>query len=405
MSRILAYVAEGFSALLRNKLRAILTMLGILIGVGAVDSVYALSTAAAAAIGSTVNTGDQPSLTFYPDLQQADVAIAYLSYRDSQVVASEGGAGIRRVIPDYSLFYNNARIYNARQGSGSKKVAAFGFSWYGGDTNFNVLAGRTLSAVDESSAAPVVVVSAKLAQKLFGADGDAIDKSLDIRGSRFRIVGVADSDTGTAANYFGGSFYFVMPYTTYHSFDAGRVDALLVWTDTPKDEDSVRASVLDVLAREHGAAAKYTVQSTRESQEQVARVLNIVAAGLTAIGGISLFVAGIGIMNIMLVSVTERTREIGIRKAIGARRSDIVLQFILEAVLLSLAGGALGIGLALLIIAGSSGFLASKLGSLPIPYGAVILLGIAFSLIVGVGFGVYPALRASRMQPVEALRS
>lgn len=405
MTRLLAYVGEAFSALMRNKTRAILTMLGMFIGVGAVDAVYALSVGAATAISDTVNTGDQPALTIYPDPQQADVSVANLSYRDAQLVANGGISSIRRVIPSYSLFYNNSRIYNARQGAGSKKVAAFGFSWYGGDSDLNVVAGRSLSAGDETSAAQVTLVSPQLAEKLYGGDAQAIDQSLSIRGTRFRIVGVTDKDTGTASNYFGGTFYFVLPFTTYHNFESGHTDALLVWITSPSEEDDARAAVLDILKREHGETAKYTVQSTREQAEQFERVLNIVAIGLTAIGGISLFVAGIGIMNIMLVSVTERTREIGIRKAIGASRGDLILQFLMEAVLLSLGGGALGLGLALAIIAGASGFLASKFGEFVVSYGTVVLLAFAFSFVVGLVFGVYPALRASSLEPVEALRS
>ncbi|HUA08631.1 MAG TPA: ABC transporter permease [Candidatus Acidoferrales bacterium] len=405
MTRIFAYAGEALAALGRNKMRAILTMLGIFIGVGSVDAVYALSTGAAAAISDTVSTGDQPALTIYPDPQQADPAIAYLSYRDATAIAQSGASAIRRAIPDYSLFYNNARIYNVRQGGGNKKVAAFGFSWYGGDADLLVLTGRRLSAQDESSAAQTALVSAGLAEKLFGSDANAVDQSVDIRGTRFRIVGVTDKDQGTASNYFGGTYYFVLPYTTYHAFEAGRTDALLIWTNSPEDEAAAKASALDELHRSHGAAAKYLVQSTRESIEQFDRVLNIVAIGLTAIGGISLFVAGIGIMNIMLVSVTERTREIGIRKAIGAKSSDIVLQFVIEAVLLSLAGGVLGYFLALGIIALCSGYLANKFGPFVVPYATLFGLALLFSLVVGVLFGVYPALRASRLAPVEALRA
>jgi len=134
-------------------------------------------------------------------------------------------------------------------------------------------------------------------------------------------------------------------------------------------------------------------------------VINIIAICLTAIGAISLFVAGIGIMNIMLVSVSERTREIGIRKSIGAKRGDIVLQFLIEATLLSLIGGFIGLLLSFAVILPVSGAMSRFTGPPAIPYLSVTIAGFVFSLIVGVVFGVYPALRASRLDPVEALRS
>jgi putative ABC transport system permease protein len=405
MSRLLAYASEAISALMRNKTRAILTMLGIFIGVGAVDAVYAISTGAATAINASFGSGDQPALTIYPDGQQPDVSQAYMSYRDAELAAQVGGGAIRRVVPDYSIQFNTGRAYSVRAGDKSTHVAAYGYSWIGDDANMKTYAGRAFGAADVDDAAPVCMVSPNLAEKLFGSDAAAIDRYVVMNGQRFRVVGVVNADAGTANQQFFGTFYFVLPYTTFHAFDAGHIDALLVWIDAPSDEDAAKQAVLDMLQREHGVAAKYTVQSTREALRQQERVLNIVAVGLTAIGGISLFVAGIGIMNIMLVSVTERTREIGIRKSIGASRGDIVLQFLMEAVLLSLGGGVLGLGLALLIIIGASGFFADRFGSFAVPYATVVLLAFAFSLVVGLAFGVYPAIRASSLDPVEALRS
>jgi putative ABC transport system permease protein len=134
-------------------------------------------------------------------------------------------------------------------------------------------------------------------------------------------------------------------------------------------------------------------------------VLSVVAAGLSAIGGVALVVAGIGIMNIMLVSVTERTREIGIRKAIGATRGNIAMQFVMESVVLSLAGGGIGMGIGLVVTIGAASILSRQLGALLIPYLAIICIALTFSIVVGTVFGTYPAIRAARLDPIEALRT
>jgi putative ABC transport system permease protein len=134
-------------------------------------------------------------------------------------------------------------------------------------------------------------------------------------------------------------------------------------------------------------------------------VLNIIGVGLSAIGGVALVVAGIGIMNIMLVSVTERTREIGIRKSIGASRNDIALQFLMEAILLALIGGGTGMILGLGVTIGGAQLISRQLGAVIIPYVLIVSIAIAFSGAVGLIFGMYPALRAASMDPIESLRS
>jgi putative ABC transport system permease protein len=163
--------------------------------------------------------------------------------------------------------------------------------------------------------------------------------------------------------------------------------------------------VIAILRRLHGPTAAYAVQDNTASLQTFNTVLGVIANGLTAIGGVALVVAGIGIMNIMLVSVTERTREIGLRKSIGASNADIALQFLLEAVLLSLIGGGLGTALGFAAVVASYGALAALVGPAPIPYLVIISVAVGFSTLVGTVFGTYPALRASRLDPIAALRS
>lgn len=405
MNRLIAYVGAAFDALLRNTTRSILTMLGMLIGVAAVTSVYGLSVGATKAIDSTVSTSAFPNLTIVADPKQANPAQAQLQFRDANVLMASSGGTIANATPFYSAFasFVNPRRYNLRYQS--QKQRAFGFSWYGGDPKMDVLAGRAFSPGDQASAAQVCMISHDLAFQFYGGDDAALGKYITVNGARFRVVGIPDTNKGTAANYFGGTYFFVLPFTTYHNFAPGNVDGIYVWLNSPDDEDTATAAITTALQHLHGAAAKYTIQSTRKQLEQNDKVLGIIAASLTAIGAISLLVAGIGIMNIMLVSVAERTREIGIRKSIGANRSDIVLQFLMEAVLLSLAGGILGLLLSFAIIAGAGNAMAHFTGKPDVPYLTVTLAGLFFSLGVGAVFGTYPALRASALDPVEALRS
>lgn len=403
MARLLEYLVEAFNALMRNKARTFLTMLGMLIGVAAVLSVYGLSSGAEAAINANVNSGNNPSLTIAPDPQQANPAIAQLRYRDYTVVKDAEGDLASRITPYYAPQFGGANVYRLRHQT--QHVVALAYSWYGGDERLAVRAGRNLSAADQRGAANVALINHDLAVQFYRTDQRSIGQELDVAGTRFQIIGVANSESGTGSNQFGGNYFFVLPFTTFNNFTPQSITGLYIWLNSPDTEEEAKQIALATLHRTHGKRAVYKVESNRESLQQMKKALDTVAAGLTAIGAISLFVAGIGIMNIMLVSVTERTREIGIRKSIGANRSDIVLQFLSEAALMSVMGGLLGFGLSLLVLNVASSALAAKMGTLAVPYAALLLYGLSFSVIIGVLFGVYPAMRASRMDPVEALRS
>ena len=198
-----------------------------------------------------------------------------------------------------------------------KKVAAFAFSWQG-DPDLVLLAGSGFTAGDVDSGARVCLVSQDLAIHLYSSEQNAVGQSLTVAGSRFEVVGVPDPNSGTGGKgYFGGSYYFVLPYTTFRNLAPESIDGLLIWTQSPQAEEIAKRTTLAALARTHGAYSKYRVDSIREQLKQQERIIGVIVVSLTAIGAISLIVAGLGITNIMLVSVTERTREIGIRSRSG----------------------------------------------------------------------------------------
>ncbi len=198
----------------------------------------------------------------------------------------------------------------------------------------------------------------------------------------------------------------ILPYTTfYDDFSPGDLDYLIIYPSNQSQADAVGKAAVAALQRIHGNRAQYQVQNGAGIIGAFDGTLNVMAAALSAIGGVALVVAGIGIMNIMLVSVTERTREIGIRKAIGARRGDIALQFLMEAVVLAIAGGGTGMLLGLFATIGAASIISQQLGEVIIPYLLIISIALSFSIGIGMIFGTYPAIRAAGLNPIEALRS
>jgi putative ABC transport system permease protein len=196
-----------------------------------------------------------------------------------------------------------------------------------------------------------------------------------------------------------------MPYSTYAELSPGPIDSIQVYPAPGATLEQVREAVVTTLRRLHGPHAEYDVQDALAFIGAFERTIGVVSYGVTAIGGVALLVAGIGIMNIMLVSVTERTREIGIRKAIGGSSRDIATQFLMEAVIISLIGGGVGMLLGVTGVLLGYGVVSNLLGPAPIPWLGIVTLAVGFSMFVGVVFGTYPAIRAGKLDPIEALRS
>jgi len=396
--RLKDYLGEAFAAIWRNRTRSMLTMLGMIIGTSSIIGVLGISRAASGGITGTLNSFGDQGISIGPDGNQDDPQAAAIQYRDVRAIEAGAGSLLAHIEPSYQ------RNMQMRANGVTSTSAAVSDSDYHPGFTLEMREGRRLTADDVATGAHVCDLTGPLADKLFNGP-PAVGKTVQIGGTRCAVVGVYAELKGGLFNQAGSDELLFLPYTTFHEIAPGPIDSVLLFTAPGITVPEVSTTVTSVLQRLHGPRAKYTTTDNQAQLQGFNAVLSIIAVGLTAIGGVALVVAGIGIMNIMLVSVTERTHEIGLRKAIGARRSDVALQFLLEAILLSFMGGGIGtvLGLVATLLAYSS--IESFVGPAPIPYLLIISIAVGFSTVVGCVFGTYPAIRASRLDPIAALRS
>jgi putative ABC transport system permease protein len=398
VTHFLSYLEEAVAALWRNRVRSILTMLGMIIGSSSIIAVFGISRAATTGITGTFDSFGQLPVFVNVDQSQNDPTRAALHFRDVATVAAALGSKAAEVEPYWG------RVYPVAFGNIHDNESVQSDGGYHNDS-LVMSEGRKIGDADVSSGARVCVMTSDLERKYFGSS-PALGKFLRIAGDRCEVVGVYADIKGTFMNSLVSNSAVTLPYTTmYNDFSPGDLDFLVVYPSDPAQADAVGAAAVDALHRIHGERAKYQVQNGAGFISGFDGVLNVVAVGLSAIGAVALVVAGIGIMNIMLVSVTERTREIGIRKAIGANRGNIALQFLMESVVLSLIGGGIGMALGLAVTIGAASILSRQLGVLIIPYLLIVCIALGFSIAVGMVFGTYPAIRAAGLDPIEALRS
>ena len=392
-----------------NKLRSGLTMLGIIIGVMAVITMLSIGRGMQNMVTAQISSMGTNLLFIRPgNTQQGGVhqneAAATLTLEDAEALMNL--PDVVGVAPMIDGFGQLAYLGNNAVGR------ILGVTPEYQDTmNANVASGEFVSASQVTGRSAVVVLGSQIATTLFDT-ADPVGQSIRINGQTFRVVGVMESKGGTG--FMNQDTQIFVPITTAGSrlvggnrYRGGNVVSTInvKITDT-NVQDAVVQDIGDVLRERHHAV--FQDDFTIQSQQDTLNALNQVTAAFTiflgGIAGISLVVGGIGIMNIMLVSVTERTREIGLRKAVGARKRDILIQFLTEAMVLSLAGGVIGIlfgaGIARII----SGI---NIGTTTLQTAVdldAILLAVAFSLAVGLFFGSYPASRAAGVHPIDALR-
>jgi putative ABC transport system permease protein len=396
-------------ALLGNKLRSILTMLGILIGVSAVISVLSLGAAQSAIVEESFATLGANLIYVIPREGSvgAMVGEATLTVEDAEAIARQASSvvGVAPTAQTYAQVVGGGENLNSLIAGITPEA-----EWV---DNYAVAQGDFITLFDYRARSRVAVLGSEVAQTLFG-EIDPSGQSIRISGRQFQVIGVLES-RGTGFGFEDMRVYIPLStlYSTVAASQAGSrgnsVDMISVKVESSDKLEATDQEITDILRNTHnirvGEEDDFRVLNIASVAEQVSRVLGILQLVLAGIAGISLLVGGIGIMNIMLVSVTERIREIGLRKAIGAKRRDILTQFLIESATLSLCGGAVGVGLGWIIVKIMS-VVATNLG---FPFAArlpgyAIALSVGVAILIGLASGLYPAVRAARLDPIESLR-
>jgi putative ABC transport system permease protein len=393
----------GLKSIARNKLRSLLTALGVVIGVACVIVSVAIGSGVAASVAEMINSLGSNFIMIMPGASTQGGARIFTG---SSTLTEEDAEAIKRECPAVSYVSPNTRTGGqvvAGELNWSTQVQGVGIDWPN-IRAWNVQDGAYFTDSDIRSGAKVAVLGSTVAENLF-PNGDAVGSSIRIKNVPFRVIGVLEKKGGSMMGS-DQDDVIVVPYTTALKRLMGqqRLGSIIA-SAASADEVQDAMDQIDALLRQRhrippGGDTDFMMRSQEEmaraNQQQVGMMRNL----LLGIAIVSLFVGGIGIMNIMLVSVTERTREIGIRMAIGARGRHVLLQFLFEAVTLSLFGGTIGVLLGVGVAR-----LFAKVANWPMvisPDAIVIAFAVAVS--IGVFFGFYPAQKASRLDPIDALR-
>jgi len=407
-------IVIAIRALFVNKLRSSLTMLGMIIGVGAVIVLMSVGQGLQNYITSTFEEMGSNLLFVTPANPDAPGITAMAPGMSAASLTMDDAEAIRDIRSVIAVNPTNESFVKLIVGNESVSVVIEGTTpEFQQLYDFEIASGRYISEIDIARRAMVVVLGSETAEDLFGSD-DPVGQQAKIKDKRFTIIGVLEPK---GVSSFGVSWdeMVITPITTFQtrlfpqttSSGEDAVQSIVVQAASAEVMDEIKEDIETLLKKRHHIDADEDNDFAIMSLEQMLGIFETITLALTVflglIGSISLLVGSIGIMNIMLVSVTERTREIGIRKAVGAKRRDILLQFLIEAATLSFVGGAIGLAGAWLMAWGISqidlgGFTINAVVS---PF--IVILAVSVSVFIGLASGLYPAMRAARLNPIDAL--
>lgn len=383
--RVLQATKEAFKNVTRSKLRTLLTMLGLIVGISSVIALVGLGE------GSNKEVEEQMQ-ALGGDILTAYLFDASLTYED--VVKLRNNASLENVAPSQSL---SGKVSYGKKTSNRGMIEASDENYLGA-RDLDLAAGRNLTSVDRENKSKVCILGSAVVKDLFGSS-DAVGKTIKIDGENYTVVGVLAAQGEMVGMFTEGMV--LVPYTLVSEFGSKEeIGTLYAKAVSQEDVPWAKSEITRFLTDEKQISeGKFSVNSQDEmlgAEGEINATMTILMSGIASI---SLIVAGIGVMNVMLVSVTERVREIGIKKALGARRLDILFQFLFEALIISFVGGACGVLAGILF-----GIFADNMGLRFEVSGDMVIIAVAASATIGLLFGIFPAYRASRLNPIEALR-
>ncbi|PES73216.1 macrolide ABC transporter permease [Bacillus cereus] len=395
---LLDSIKIALSSILAHKLRSALTMLGIIIGVGSIITVVAIGQGGEAMLKSKIagSGNNLMPIQFKPDINDGFA----MGGHEVPKLTEEDILEVKQVKDVAHVITTNSTMETLDINDKKAMINVIGLdSEYFQVNKVKMLKGRSLNESDISQGNNVVMISTKAEETLF-KDENPVGKIIEMKGQPVQIIGVYKSD-----NEFMGfeTEEVLIPLTLWPVlYGTDEIQSIAIQAKNVDNLESAGKKAVEVLnsRKPSEIPGKYELVNLKEFQEGVSKVTNIMTMIIGGIAGISLVVGGIGVMNIMLVSVTERTREIGIRKALGATRSKILLQFLIEAVMLTLLGGLIGIGLGY----GGAYIVSTFAKWPPLVSWEVVVGGVLFSMTLGIIFGLIPANKAAKLDPIEALR-